>query len=352
MLTGPFELEVNVGGESEPGATDQRAFVARLDISGAVQSLSSLGSTSGDDVPFAIADSPNGWVMVGLYQGDIQFGMLTVVPTGDTVPAGFVAAKDSTADWITAIGSGADAAPQVVRDIAVDTSGRVVAVGETVGPLTIGFPEPSFSGSPHAFVMALLQGGEPGWLRSAGGSGQTRAWSVAVADDGSTLVAGQFTGSFAFEEQEEVAAFDEKSDAFVAELDPDGEVLWVTIVTGPGQQIASAVDTVDERVVVVGQTDGPVDVAGVRVLEPPGPSGFVLVFDGSGEVIASTLATASIHAELGFVTTVSDTTQVVVAGGFKGADLTFHGLPVPDATVSPHDQVFAASLMLPAPDAR
>jgi hypothetical protein len=187
-------------------------------------------------------------------------------------------------------GSGYD----LVEDLALTANGSVVVVGRT---LSVDFPVPlSLTGTSDvsfdAFVSVLSPNGSA--LLSTmflGGSGDDFGHAVAIAADGSILVAGR-TNSNDFPTRPSAAAGGRAlgQDSFVARLSPSGNsVVFSAIVGGNGTDGAHGVAPAgDGGAIVCGDTDSD----DFPVVGPPlvnrtgGVDAFVYWINSTGEALA------------------------------------------------------------------
>lgn len=140
-----------------------------------------------------------------------------------------------TANLLSASGVGSDAGPSEARDVAADAAGNSYVAGYFSGTADFD-PGPgtyplTARGGTDAYVAKYAPDGSLVWARRMGGDVVTSSavyddWARAVAVDGNgnVYVAGQFNGTGDFGGVALTAAGGR--DAFVARLDPNGQVLW------------------------------------------------------------------------------------------------------------------------------
>jgi len=127
----------------------------------------------------------------------------------------------------------------------------------------------------------LLGGTTAPWVLHLRGSESDAARAVAVAPDGSILVAGQFDGELPI--GSDLLYAEGPSDAFLARLSPLGEPLWAQRIGSPGFDAATgvAVDR-DGNVTVVGELGGSVTFDGGRLSARGGEDLFAISFTPDG----------------------------------------------------------------------
>lgn len=103
----------------------------------------------------------------------------------------------------------------------------------------------------------------PSWTLQLGGDGHDTVSELALAPDGAVVIAGQFEGEL-FLGNEALTSAGE-TDAFIAVLEPDGEVRWADRVGGPGYDAAGglAVSAAGE-VTLVGDFTGTIAIGARR----------------------------------------------------------------------------------------
>ncbi|WP_437499514.1 hypothetical protein [Sorangium sp. So ce1099] len=143
-------------------------------------------------------------------------------------------------------------------DVAADAGGNVLVVGTFGSTINFGDGPLTSPGRVDAFVAKLDPGGATLWSRAFGGSDWDGAFSVASDSLGNIVVVGQFSRTAAFGATSLASAG--VYDAFVAKLDPSGNLLWVRQFGDALWQDAQAVG-VDgaDNIVVAGVYNGAID---------------------------------------------------------------------------------------------
>lgn len=114
-------------------------------------------------------------------------------------------------------------------------------------------PRPTWSTS--STVVAASESRPPWTLRRFGGDGFDSVASVAAMPDGGLVIAGYFEGTIDVGSDRLVSAGE--TDAFIARLDPAGQVEWAERLGGAGFDAATAV-LVDHagNLILVGELSG------------------------------------------------------------------------------------------------
>jgi hypothetical protein len=128
------------------------------------------------------------------------------------------------------------------------------------------------------FVMKVDDSGDVEWIEAFGGPGDDVIESVQIAPDGGVAIAGTFTGSLDFGEGV-VAQGEGVKDGFVAELSPEGKLVWMRSWGFAGTEAEAGVtfDAAGTSVIVWGRFDGEIVVDGMKLVAGA-PSVFVAKF--------------------------------------------------------------------------
>lgn len=128
----------------------------------------------------------------------------------------------------TSTGTGADPG----GNIDVDSAGNTYVVGSFTGSATFGAFTLASEGGSDVFVVKSDRNGDVAWARRAGGALNDAGAGVAVDRMGNVNITGRFSGSASFGPV--TLSSSGTSDAFVATLDRDGNMLWARQLGGPG----------------------------------------------------------------------------------------------------------------------
>jgi hypothetical protein len=132
----------------------------------------------------------------------------------------------------------------------VDRLGWDVVEAEDGGFFIAGFTEPPTEGREDILVLRVDERGGLVWERTFGGSGRDRAWSAALSEDGSLVVAA---------EAEEMGGEGEPGhrDAFILCVGEDGTRLWERRLSAPGDQRVFQISRASDGAFVVAGTTAP-----------------------------------------------------------------------------------------------
>ena len=128
--------------------------------------------------------------------------------------------------------------------VAVLDDGSAIVTGAFEAEAMFGTTQLTNSGSVDAFIAKIDADGNYLWANKAGGNGVDHTRAVAVLDDGSSIVSGRFTGTAMFGTTE-LVSYGER-DAFVAKFDASGNHVWATHGGGTDYEKAYAVAVLDD----------------------------------------------------------------------------------------------------------
>lgn len=225
------------------------AFVAKLTKTGDGLTWSTLLGGAGNDHAYGLAVDSSGNAYVGgstgsttsVHAGNFPTTAGALDRTFGGYLDGFVAklsADGATLTYATYVGGGL---ADFVRDIAIDSSGRVFAVGGTAStdfPVTAGSYDSTANGFSDAFAVKLNAAGSAlVYGAYLGGAGSDEATDVRVTSTGRAFVLG-YTNSDGFPTTTD--AYDRTynggtSDVFLVQLGPAGSaLLHATFLGGAG----------------------------------------------------------------------------------------------------------------------
>jgi hypothetical protein len=253
-ITGSFEDSMEVGIDPNGGNIilesegDDDAFVIRYSNAGDLLRAWTMGGDN-DDVGRDIYVDDAGNVYVA---GDFE-GKIDLDPDLDDIRRSkghediFVAKYDDTADqkWGATFG-GLD--EDVRPSISVDPAGNVYVTGnfESTADFdpTSGVYELTSHGEDDIFVARLNSSGALVWANAIGGLGSDRGEGIAAGYYGDLFVTGSFHESVDFDPGTGEAILNSagQKDAFIGRYGTNGMFLAVQAISGPQQDVGSAID--------------------------------------------------------------------------------------------------------------
>jgi len=212
-------------GFTHAGSND--LFVTQLDATtGAVNWTFQLGSSS-NDVSFNLAADSAGNVYLGGYTTGTLPGQTS---SGFTDAFVLKLNINGTLQWTRQFGTSGN---DLVRGVAVDSTGAVLLTGQTSGTLS----GQTSAGGSDAFVQKLDADGNVLWTRQFGTAGTDEATGVAVNGSDQVIVGGSTIGAFAGETNAG------NNDAFVRVFSATGTVDFTDQFGGPGNDLPQGVAT-------------------------------------------------------------------------------------------------------------
>jgi hypothetical protein len=163
----------------------------------------------------AVIPATDEFVVVGDFEGSIDFGTGPLQSSGDTDI--FVARFDETGQALSAFAIGGPL-DQFAKGVAVDSTGRVVVVGDFEGSLQVGAASFESAGKSDVFVARFTDDTLESFEHYGDAENQT-AVDVAIGEGDSVYVLANVQGAIAFGERQ-FPAEDNSFDFVVARLAP------------------------------------------------------------------------------------------------------------------------------------
>ena len=247
-VTGTFRYSATFGPVALTTGGDIFGFVAKFDPQGGCQWARSIPQAG--NVGAVAVDARGDLVLNGTFLGNaIQFGATTLQgqPAADNA---FVAKLSALGAWVWAVRSG-----NRTGSLALDEAGNVYCTGSYVDTNTFGPFTLTASGLQDGFVGKLDPAGQWRWVRSAGGSSYDYAGGVGVDYAGNVWVVGGFYPPSATFGSITIANRGAGNfDAYVAKLDAQGNYLWAVGAGGTDNDLANDVAVDDDgSAYVIGQ---------------------------------------------------------------------------------------------------
>ncbi len=332
-VTGSFEGAAAFGGTNlvSHGGTD--IFVAKYNADGQLLWARQAGGTHADVGLGVAVDSLGACYVTGYFGSPAEFSGVPLKTTGSFDL--FLAKYDPNGKllWVTNTGTSVGV---FGRAIAVDSQGNSYLTGGFKYQAQFGnntFPNNEFS---DIFVAKYGPTGQLRWAVQLGGEAEDVGTGIGVDDQGRSYVTGYFAGDGFFGDDILTSVGD--TDMFVARLDPDGQLDWVSQAGEAGTTQASAL-TLDPNgnVLVAGYFDQ-LAFFGTNLLFSSGFYDlFLTKFDPAGNVLwARNTETSDAIGAAGVAT--DGSASVYVTGSFYGP-AEFNALTL---TNGPSAQLFVA----------
>lgn len=207
------------------------AFAAKLDPTGApIWARAFVNTDAANEFALGVDVGADGTIaIVGELQETVDFGTGPLSAAGDRDVFVLALGPDGTTQWAQAFG---DAGAQLAAAVAVLPDGGIAVTGSFFGTIDLGGgPLTSEGDATDVFVAVLEADGSHRFSTDAGDDAYQYAHGLAVADDGTLAVCGEFEGTLAIAG----GSFDaDVGDLFLATFAADGAEGWAVANTDPG----------------------------------------------------------------------------------------------------------------------
>jgi hypothetical protein len=337
VVTGYFDCELGIAGKALYASSGGRdGFLAKLDASGKLLFGLAL-QTTGDGAGRDVAVDADGNIVLGFtFTGAVGFTGKKLY--GNDLDDGGVARFDAKGNvlWMKLI-----AAPYVntVSHVAIDGAGRIHVAGQMMGSVDLGGGPKGTDGTlstARSFVAVLASDGTYLSSRSIESDDALSIQDLATSKAGNSILVGSFRGRLGWGGHDTWTSYPATdgamqtgSDAFVVELNDQGNLVFGAQVGGELYQRADRVTTTEDgSIVVSGFTMGNSQFDGTPADAPAtGGKLFVAKLHPSGEVLYQSLFGQNIwSAEVGGLAVRGD--DLLLAGSFAtddGGQLDFGG---------------------------
>jgi len=178
------------------GGNTYDIFVAKYNTNGNCVWAVNAGGTGSDDETFGIAlDASNNIYITGIFSSTISIGAVTKTGIGNDDI--FVAKLNNTGvcQWIKTAGGTDD---DYAASIAVDASNNIVITGNFRNTATFGTFSLSSNGFKDIFVAKYNSSGTEQWAKKIGGASSDEGQAVAIDYNNNIIVSGIFNGTVNF----------------------------------------------------------------------------------------------------------------------------------------------------------
>ncbi len=222
-------------------------FVAKLDSSGAVKWVKSVGNTKAKYGYAIAADGLGNVYTTGYYQDTVSFGSFKLNPYG--VQDIFVTKMDSDGNFLWAKGIGGTKADMAMY-MTCDSLGYTYICGSfnTVVDFDPGVNTASLTslGGNDAYILKLDPSGNFVWVNRMGGVGNDQANGITLDRFGNIYTTGQFMGTADFD-PDTLSSFNLTSkgntDIFIAKYDTTGKFVWAKSIGSVNYDYGWAIST-------------------------------------------------------------------------------------------------------------
>jgi len=232
-------------------------------------------------------DSTGNIFVTGVFRGTLDMGKGPMTGAGVMTDDVFLAKLDAAGATLWSMGFG-DQTNQAGFGVATDSSGNVVVVGRFEGGINFGSGALNSAGTTDVFVAKFDGTGKLLWAKRYGAAGADQARAVAVDAMGNIHLTGSFTTSIDFGGGAIKPVSGGGNDLFVAKLDANGNHIWSRPFGDNKSQVGNglAVD-LKGNVVVTGSFSGtmtlpPSMLPSIAASSTSVPDVFLLLLDSNG----------------------------------------------------------------------
>ena len=326
---GYFSGTTDFGGTNLTSNGGEDGFVAKFDAAQSLVWLRQLGGTNNDRANSLALDNAGNVIVAGQFSDTVDFGGANLTSFGSNDV--FLAKFDGAGALLWARQAGSTNA-DVANSLAVSTNGDIALIGSfqriaTFDGITLTNKNLANASNGDAFVARYSAAGELLWAKSAGGTGEDRARSVAFDRSGNILIAGGFNSSIAFDTVT-LSSVRKSFEIFVAKYGATGNVVWAR---SPGTAVTdtSTFAYDDEATAVATDRDGNYFLAGyfqaigifgpniVASASTNAPDLFLTKYDDAGNVLWVRTA-GGVATDSALALTTDNSGNALLAGSFNG----------------------------------
>lgn len=236
-----------------------KLFLAKLDLNGNVVWAKQTGGSGGArPQAISLADSNSIYITGDFFNFDVEFGSYTLTPNGLTDV--FVTKYDQsgTVQWSkAAIGSGQDNGKAIGAEL---TGNKNIYIGGGFNSDTLYVDSLYLTGnSGDLFLLKYDANGNILWTKNYGGSGIDYLTSIDINKQGEIFASGTFfSDTLTLGSTQLINSNMATQDCFIANLDTNGNFIWTKGITGPGNDIITALaSTTNQTIFATGYYDSP-----------------------------------------------------------------------------------------------
>jgi hypothetical protein len=290
FLTGSFEGTIYFGSSNitaNGGFKD--IFIAKYNANGVLSWVKKEGGASSDFSNAIVLDHLGSFYITGNFYGTTMIGTTSKTAVGDC--DSYVAKYDINGNfqWLkTSNGSGGE----ISRGIAYDSQNGLYITGDYTGTATFGSYSATSLGSFDIFITYYSTfNNDWGFLTSAGGTGPDEVKSIIAGSGSYPKIA--ITGTYyrtaifpGFSQTYTLNAQGSPNDAFIANIDSYGRVIWVNNIgdTGNSYGFSSVFDNKD-NLFVIGSYSGIGDFGNQKIVSNGLTDCYIAKYDFEGKLV-------------------------------------------------------------------
>jgi len=281
IVVGSFSGDLAVGNGTLNSAGADDAFIAKIAADGHRMWAKRIGSTDIDAADSVAIDKEGNAYVTGVFRSKVMFGELELESKGDSDI--FLTKLSPTGDylWTKQFGS---MGQEFGRDLAIDSDGNIVLLGEISLMVSFGGEELTTNGNRDLALVKLDSNGNHIWSKSMGNSFDDMGMSLSVDPANNIVMTGSFedTANFGGDDLKSNGRFD----MFVAKFDTNGTHLWSKSFGGKDKDWGNSIATdAFGNSFVTGWFWFDVDFAGTKLHSKGKEDAFLLKLSPTGAVL-------------------------------------------------------------------
>ena len=217
-ITGTSE-GTNIFGKNVTSGTTRDIFVAKLNSSGVVQWVYTVGGTGADRGRKIALDSSGNIYVAGYYENTVDFGGGNITSNGSWDAYLLKLNSSGTFQWVKSYGASSN---DLGRDVAIDSNDNIYLTGNFRGTVDFGGGDVSSNPSTNAYIFLVKfnSSGVFQWVYTAGGTGVDDVRSLALDSSDNPYITGSFQSTVNFGGGNTTAA--NTNDLFILKLNSSG----------------------------------------------------------------------------------------------------------------------------------
>ncbi len=256
IITGEFNGTATFGDTTLTSAAESSdSFTAKVNADGSY-AWAIKGGGTGNAFAYGVSALADGSsIITGSFYGSATFGTTTLISSGSYDTFTAKVNANGSYAWATQSGGTGNASAHGVSALA---DGSSIIAGEFSGTATFGDTTLISTGSVDSFTAKVNADGSYAWAIKAGGTDLDYAFAseVSALADGSSIITGFFNGTATFEGIPSLTSTG-TGDAFTAKVNANGSYAWAIKGGGSGYAVASGVSALpDGSSIITGFFDG------------------------------------------------------------------------------------------------
>lgn len=277
--TGEFEDTITFGATILPSSGMGDIFIAKYDASGTLLWAVKAGGPGNESVNSINTDQAGDAYLTGSFEDTAQFGSFSLQSSGNRDM--YAMKCDSQGNIIWAV-KGGGSFDDSGRGMAMDNNGNLRVAGYFSDSAMFGSFNLMSSGSKDMFVAGISPAGLFQWAVSAGGNETDQAYEADIDAAGNCYIAGSFKDTAVFGFHTIISSGSD--DIFITKIDASGNFLWAKSGGGSGEDKAYAVAVSDAGVYLTGSFEDTLAFGTINLASNGDKDIFISGWDSSGTV--------------------------------------------------------------------